>query len=160
MARHARNSRLRWAWAAGRWLVCFAVMSLSAVYEAARIADARATVVSGWTAGIIMGAGGGVVLAALVAMTPLVQRQRWSRYGRLKAGLSLIVILATALLLLVAISTSGPLQRHESHSVPYVITSGFEVAESAYIGILSVAFAVGMIAWLVVQVRDHRSPQD
>ncbi len=160
MPRHARNSRPRWAWAAGRWLVCFAVMSLSAVYEAARIADARATVVSEWTAGIIMGAGGGAVLAALISMTPLVQRQRRFRYSRLQAGLSLIVILATALLLLVAIFTSGPLQRHESYPVPYVITSGVEVAASAYIGILSVAFAVGMIAWLVVQVRAHRSPPD
>lgn len=67
MPRHARNSRRRRAWAIGRWLVCFAVTDLIAVWEAARIAGARTTVVSGWTAGIATGAGGGVVLAALVA---------------------------------------------------------------------------------------------
>jgi hypothetical protein len=87
-------------------------------------------------------------------MTPLVQRQRrWSRYGRPQAILYLILILTTVLLLVVAIFTSTPPRQYGSHPVPYVITSGIEVAEIAYVGTLSVGFAVGMVAWLVAQVR-------
>jgi hypothetical protein len=153
MPRHARNSRGRWAWAIGRWLLFFAVTSLIATWEAARIADARATVVSGWAAGIAAGAGAGLVLAALVAM-PLVRYQRrWPRYGRPQA----ILILTTGLLLVAALLTSTPPRQYGSHRVPYVITSGIEVAEIAYVGILCVGFAVGMIAWLVTQVREHHS---
>lgn len=158
MPTHARKGQRRWAWAIGRWLACFAVTSLLAAWEAARIADARPTVPSGWTAGIAAGASSGIVLAALVATTPLVQRQRpWSRYTRPQAILSLILILTTALLLVVAILTSTPPRQYGSHPAPQVITSGIEVAEIAYVGILSVAFAVGMIAWFVAQVREQHS---
>ncbi len=161
MPRHARNIRRRWAWSIGRWLFFFAVTSLIAAWEAARIADARATVASGWAAGLAVGTGGGLVLAALVAVTPLVQRQRqWSRYGRPQAILSLIVILTTVLFLVVAVLTSTPPRQYGSHPAPYVITSGIGVAEIAYVGIVSVAFAVVMVAWLVVQVREHNSSLD
>jgi hypothetical protein len=161
MPRHARNIRRRRAWSIGRWLFFFAVTSLIAAWEAARIADARATVASGWAAGLAAGTGGGLVLAALVAVTPLVQRQRqWSRYGRPQAVFSLIVILTTVLLLVVAILTSTPPRQHGSHPVPYVITSGIGVAEVAYVGIVAVAFAVVMVAWLVVQVKEHNSSLD
>lgn len=153
MPRHARDSRGRWPWAIGRWLLSLGVAGLSAAYEADRLADARATVASGWAVGIVVGAGGGLVLAALVAMTPLVQRQRpWSRYSRPQAALGCVLILTTALLLVVAIFTSTPPGRYESRPV----TSGIEVAAIAYIGILSIGFAVGLIAWLVAQVREHR----
>lgn len=153
MPRHARDSRGRWAWAIGRWLLFFGVADLLAAFEADRIADARATVASGWAVGIVVGAGGGFVLAALVAMTPLVQRQRpWSRYSRPQAALGCVVILTTMLLLVVAIFTSTPPRRYESRPV----TSGIEVAAIAYIGILSVGFAVGLVAWLVAQVRERQ----
>lgn len=90
-------------------------------------------------------------------MTPLARRRRpWSRYGRPQA----ILILTTALLLAAAVFTSTPPRQYGSHPVPSVITSGIEVAEIAYVGILSVGFAVGMIAWLVAQVREHHSSLD
>ena len=99
-----------------------------------------------------MGAGGGLVLAALVAMTPLVQRRRpWSRYSRPQAALGFVLGLTTMLLLVVAIFASTSPRRYELRPV----TSGIEVAAIAYIGILSVGFAARLVAWLVAQVWRH-----
>lgn len=114
MPGHAQSSRRRRAWSIGRPLVFFAAAGGIAAWEAVRIADARATVVSGWAAGIAAGAGGGLVLAALVAVMALVQRQRpWSRRGRPRAVL--ILILTTVLLLVVAVLVSTPPRQYGPH---------------------------------------------
>lgn len=155
MPGHAQSSRRRRAWSIGRPLVFFAATGGIAAWEAVRIADARATVVSGWAAGIAAGAGGGLVLTALVAVTALVQRQRpWSRRGRPQA--ILILILTTVLLLVVAVLTSTPPRQYGPHPVPYVITSRIEVAEIAYIGTFSAGSAVAIVAWLAAEVRKRR----
>jgi hypothetical protein len=62
MHRHVRSSRRRWAWSIGRPLVFFAATSGIAAMEAAKIADARATVASGWAAGFAV-----VIAASRVA---------------------------------------------------------------------------------------------
>jgi hypothetical protein len=154
MPRHAKNSRLgrlRLIW---EWLVCFASTGGLAVWEAVRIADARATVVSGWAAGIAAGAGGGLLLAALVAVTALASRQRpWSRHGRRQA----IPILTIALLLVVAFLASTPVRQFGPNPAPYVITSGVEVAEIGYLGICFAGFAVVVtVAELAALVRERR----
>jgi hypothetical protein len=159
MPRHARSSRRRRTWSIARPLVFFAAAGLIATWEAVRIADARATVVSGWTAGIALGAGSGLVLATLAAVTTFVQRQpQWSRRDRPQAVLALIVILTPLLLLVVALLSSTSPRRYGSHPAPDVITSGIEVAEIAYAGTFSAVFAVAIIAWLAAEVRKHRPP--
>jgi hypothetical protein len=161
MPRHVRSSQGRWAWSVGRPLVFFTVAGCIAAWEADRIADARATVVSGWAAGIAAGAGGGLVLAVLVAAMALVPRQRpRPRRGRPQAILCLILTLVLLLLLVAAVLTSTPPRQYGPHPVPYVITSGTEVAEIAYVGILSAGFAVVIAAWRLVQVRKHHPPLD
>src|SRR5262249_4255624 len=127
MPKHGQNSRLGWAWPIGRWLVFCAAMVGIAAGEADRIAGARATVASGWAPGIVAGAGGGLALAALLAVTILVQRQRQRRWSRSRP--QAILILTIALLLLFAVLTSTPPRQYGPAPVPYVITSGFEVAE-------------------------------
>jgi hypothetical protein len=161
MPRHAQDSRRRWAWAIVRWLVGFAATGGIAAGESVRIADARATVVSGWAGGIGAGAGGGLVLAALVAVTALVQHQRpWSRRSRPQGILVFTLILTIVLLLVVALFTSTPPRQYGPHPVPYVITSGIEVAEIAYVGIFFAGFAVVLVAWLVAQVRERNPSLD
>jgi hypothetical protein len=44
--------------------------------------------------------------------------------------------------------------------MPSVITSGLEVAEIAYVGMLSAGFAVVIVAWYLAQVRKHRPSLD
>ena len=155
MPRHARSSRRRRAWSIARPLVFFATAGLIATWEAVRIADARATVASGWAAGIAVGAGGGLMLAALVAVATLVQRQRrWSRGDGPHA--ILILIPAPVLLLIVALLTSTPPRQYGSHPVPDVITSGIEVTAIAYVGTFSAGLAVAIVAWLAAGARKRR----
>ena len=156
MPRHVRSSRRRRAWSIGRPLFFFAVTSGIAAIQAARIADARATVASGWAAGIAAGAGAGLVLAALLAATASgLRRQPRSRRSRPRAFLFLILMFTAVLLLLAAAFTSGPPRQHGPHPVPYVITSGIEVAEIAYIGTLCAGFAVVIAAWRAAQARKR-----
>jgi hypothetical protein len=160
MPGHVRSSRRRRAWSIGRPLVFFAATGGIAAMEAARIADARATVPSGWAAGIAAGAGAGLVLAALIAATASgLRRQPRSRRSRPQAILLLILIL-TAVLLLVAALTSTPPRQYGPHPVPYVITSGIQVAEIAYIGILCAGFAVVIAAWRAAQARKRPPSPD
>jgi hypothetical protein len=158
MPRHARNSRLGRLGSIGQWFVFFACTGGLAAWEAVRIANARATVVSGWAAGLAAGAGIGLVLAVLVAVTVLAQRQRpRSRRGWRQA----IPILTIVLLLVVAFLTSTPARQLTPNPAPYVITSGFEVAEIAYVGICFVGFVVVVIvAVLVALVRERRPSLD
>jgi hypothetical protein len=151
MPRHARNSRLGWLRPIGEWLVFFAFTGGLAAWEAARIVVARTTVASGWAAGIAAGAGLVLVLAALVAVTALAQRRRpRSRRGRRQA----IPILTMALLLVVALLTSTSVRQFTPNPAPYVITSGFEVAEIAYVSVYFAGFAaVVIVAALVAQFR-------
>jgi hypothetical protein len=156
MPRHARNNsglgRLR---PIGQWLGVFAFTFGLAAWEAVRIADARATVASGWATGIAAGAGGGLVLAAVAAVAVLAQRQRpSSRRGGRQAA---IPILTIALLLFVGFITSTPVRQLQPHPAPYVITSGVEVAEIAYVGLCFAGLALGvMAAALVALVRERR----
>lgn len=129
--------------------------------EAARIADARATVASGWAAGIAAGAGAGLVLAALTAATASgLRRQPRSRRSRPQAILLLILILTAVLLLVAAALTSTPPRQYGPHPVPYVITSGIEVAEIAYVGILCAGLAVVIAAWRAAQARKRPPSPD
>ena len=64
------------------------------------------------------------------------------------------------LLLVVAFLTSTPPRQFGPHPVPYVITSGIEVAEIAYVGIFFAGFAVVLVAWLVAQVRGRNPSLD
>lgn len=154
MPKHASNSRLGPLQDIGLWLVCFAFTGGLAAWEAVRIVDARATVVNGWTAGTVAGVGGGLVLAALVAVTVLAQRRRpWSRPGRRQG----IAVLTFALLLVVAFLSSVPQRQFRPNPPPYVITSGVEVAEIGYVGVWFAGFAVVVIvAGLATLVRGRR----
>jgi len=154
MPRHARNSRLGWLRPIGEWLAFFAFTGGLAAWEAVRIAVARATVASGWATGIAAGAGIGLVLAALFAATALAQRRRpRSRRGRRQA----IPILTMTLLLVVAFLTSTPVRQFTPNPAPYVITSGFEVAEIAYVGVYFAGFAVVVIVAALVAQSGVRS---
>jgi hypothetical protein len=155
MPGHVRSSRRRWAWSVGRPLVFFAGADCVAAWEAVRIADARATVLSGWAAGIAVGAGVGLLLAVLVAATASALRERpRPRLGRPQAVLFLFHLLILVLLLFVAVLTSTPPRQYGSHPAPYVITSGVEVAELAYIGVLSAGLAVVIVAWRLLGRGD------
>jgi len=158
MPKHAINSRLGWLQPIGLLLACFAFTGGLAVWEAVRIADARATVVNGWVAGTAAGVGGGLVLAALVAVTVLVQRRRPSSRRGWREG---IPVLTFALLLVVAFLSSVPPRQFRPNPPPYVITSGVEVAEIAYVGVCFAGFAVLVIvAGLAALVRGRRPAPD
>jgi hypothetical protein len=156
MPKHASNSRLGPLLDIVLWLACFAFTGGLATWEAARIADARATVVTGWAAGIAAGVGGGLALAALVALTVSAQRRRpSSRRGR-RLGIS---VLTFALLTVVAFLSSVPPRQFRPNPPPYVITSGVEVAEIGYVGVCFAGFAVAVIvAGLAALVRWRRPP--
>lgn len=157
MPRHGRNSRREWASFIARWLVGVAVVGGFAAWEVGRVAEARATVTGGWAAGIAAGVGGGLALAALLAVTILVMRQRpWSS-GRPQA----ILIITIVLLLAVAFFTSTPPRQFGPKPAPYVITSGIEVAEIAYIITCMALFAVLLAVRIVVaMIRKRRPPLD
>ncbi len=127
--------------------------------EAVRIADARATVASGWAAGIAAGAGAGLVLAIPIAATACgLRKQPRSRRSR-PLVLLLLILAQTAIgLFLAAAFISSPPRQHGSHRVPDVITSGIEVAEMAYIGIVCGGFAVMLAAWAAVQAWRRPPP--
>ncbi len=156
MPGHGQNSRREWASFIARCLVGEAVMGGLAAGEAVRVAEARATVPSGWDAGFAAGAGSGLALAALLAVTMLVQRKRPWYSGRPQA----ILIITIVLLLVVAFLTSMPPRQIVPHPVPYVITSGIEVAEIAYISTCLAQFAVLLAVLIVVALVRERRPLD
>jgi hypothetical protein len=147
-------SRRQWASSIAYWLFAAAVMGGIAAWEAVRVAEARATVASGWGAGLAAGAGGGLALVALLAVTTLVVRQRpWTSGG--PQG----ILIFTILLLLVVAAVASTPPRHGPDLAPYVITSGIEVAETAYISTFMALLAVLLAVRIVVaRVREHRPP--
>jgi hypothetical protein len=152
MPRHGQNSRRERASFIARWLVGIAATGGLAAWETVRVVEARATATGGWAAGIAAGAGGGLALTALLAVTILIKRQRSRSGGRLQATLIITIVL----LLVVAIFTSTPPRQSGPHPVPYVTTSGIEVAEIAYISTCLAQFAVLLAVWIVVAlVREH-----
>lgn len=154
MPGHGQNGWRKWAEFIAVWFVCFAVTSGGAAWEAVRLADARGTVASGWAAGIAAGVGLGLALEALVAVPVLVQLRRPRSIAKPKAMLFLALILAIVLLVFVAFFTSAPPKQPEP--VPYATTSGIGVAEIAYVCTFLAQFAVGVVAWLMVALRQRR----
>jgi hypothetical protein len=154
MPGHGQNGWRKWAEFIAMWLVCFAVTGGGAAWEAVRLADARGTVASGWAAGIAAGVGVGLALEALVAVPVLVQLRRPRPVAKPKAMLTLTLILMIVLLVFVAFFTSAPPK--QPGPVPYTTTSGIGVAEIAYVCTFLAQFAVGVVAWLVVALRQRR----
>ena len=157
MPKHADNSRLGRLRPIGQVVVFFASMGGVGAWEAVRVADARATVGSGWAAGIAAGAGGCLVLAALVVVTVLAQRGRTlPRRGGRRALLALIITIA--LIMVVAALSSMPLRHHGRNQAPYVITSGFEVAEMSYVAVFFLGIGVAVLAAMLVAPARKRRP--
>lgn len=154
MPGHGQNGWRKWAEFIVGWLVSFAVTGGGAAWEAVRLADARGTVASGWAAGIAAGVGLGLGLEALVAVPVLVHLRRPRYVAKPKAMLFLTLILAIVLLVFVAFFTSAP--PRQPQPVPYTTTSAIGVAEIAYVCTFLAQFAVGVVAWLVVALRQRR----
>jgi hypothetical protein len=134
-------------------LFAFAATSGLAAWEAVRIAEARATVASGWAAGVAAGAGTGLVLAALVIPPILVRRQRsWT--SRKLAGALIVPI---TILTVVTLFTSLPPRQYVPNSVPHVITTGIEVAETAYLSTVFAGLALMSVAWIMAKARQPNS---
>jgi hypothetical protein len=154
MPGHGRNGWREWAEFMAVWSVCIAVTGGGAAWEAVRLADARGTVAGGWAAGIVAGAGLGLGLEALVAVPVLVRLRRPRPVAVPKGKLILAIILTIVLLVFVAFFTSAP--PRQPGPAPCVTTSGIGVAEIAYVCIFLTQFAVGMVALLVVALRQRR----
>jgi hypothetical protein len=154
MPSHGQNSWRQRATPIAQWLVCFAVAGGGAAWEALRLADARGTVASGWTAGIAAGAGLGLALEVLVAALVLVWRRRPPRsVGRPQSILIRILIPTILLGWFVPFVLSVPPKQNPGH---YVITSGIEVADIAYLSIIFAAFAVATVVVPVVRLAVPR----
>jgi hypothetical protein len=132
-----------------RGLVAVAATGGLAAWEAVRIADARATVASGWAAGVAAGAGTGLVLAALVAAPILVRRRLWT-----SAKLVGVLIMTIPVLMVVTLVTSSPPREYVPHSVHYVVTTGIEVAEMAFLSTVFAGLALVFAAWTVAKARQ------
>ena len=154
MPGHGQHGWRKWAEFIAGWLVCFAVTGGGAAWEAVRLADARGTVASGWAAGIAAGVGLGLALEALVAVPVLVQLRRRRSVAKPKAMLIVALIITIVLLVFVAFITSAP--PRQPGPVPYTTTSGIGVAEIAYACTFLAQFAVGVVAWLVMALRQRR----
>jgi hypothetical protein len=155
MPGYGRNGWRKWAEFVAVWFVCFAVTSGGAAWEGVRLADARGTVASGWGAGIAAGVGFGLALEALVAVPVLIRLRRPRSIGRPKAmGILVVIPVTIVLLVFVAFFTSAPPK--QPGPVPYVTTSVVGVAEIAYVCTFLTQFAVGVLAWLVVALRERR----
>jgi hypothetical protein len=151
---HGQNGWRKWTEFIVLWCVCFAVTGGGAAWEAVRVADARGTVASGWAAGIVAGVGLGLALEALVAVPVVVQLRRRRPVAKPIAMLVLALVLTIVLLVFVAFITSAPPK--QPRPVPYVTTSGIGVAEISYACTFLAQFAVGVVAWLVVALRQRR----
>jgi DMSO reductase anchor subunit len=154
--RHGPSARRQWASLIAGWLVMAAVLGGLAAVEAVRVAEARATVPVGWSAGLAAGAGIALALSALVAGLVLVQlHRRWPRRG----GWPLLIIVGTAaLLLLVAAFTSATLRPMGPNRAPYVVTSAIGVAEIAYVmTCLALLAVLPAILIPAAQARRRRS---
>ena len=155
MPRHGPSVRRQWASFIAGWLAACAFLGGLAIWEAVRVAEARATVADGWGAGLAAGVGGGLALSALMAVTILVQRRRQRPWRR---GRPLLILAVTiALLLLVAVLTSTPPKPVGPNPVPYVVTSGVGVAEIAYVSTcLALMAALPAVLIPMAQVGERR----
>lgn len=147
MPGYGQNSGRQFASLIVPGLFAFAATGGLAAWEAVRIAEARATVASGWAAGVAAGAGTGLVLAALVIAPILVRRQRSRTRGKLGGAL----IITITMLVAVTFFTSLPPRQYVSNSVPDVITTGVEVAEIAYLSTVFAGLALASIAWIMAK---------
>jgi hypothetical protein len=86
----------------------------------------------------------------------LVQRRRPWYSGRPQV----ILIITIVLLLVVAVLTSTPPRQLGPEPVPYVVTSGIEVAEIAYISMCLAQFTVLLVVLTVVTLVRERRPLD
>jgi hypothetical protein len=150
MPGHGQSSWRQWASFIMRALVAVAATGGLATGEAVRIAGARATVANGWAAGVAAGTGTGLVLVALVAATILVRRQRPWTSGKPETFL----IITITVLMAVTLVTSTPPRQFVPHSVHYVITTGIEVAEIAYLSTVFGGLALAFVAWTVAKVTQ------
>ena len=154
MPGHGQNGWRKWAEFIVGWCVCFAVTGGGAAWEAIRLADARGTVAGGWAAGIAAGVGLGLALEALVAVPVLVQLRQRRPVAKPAAMVFLALTLTIVLLVIVAFVTSAPPKNPGPG--PYVTTSAIGVAEISYACTFLAQFALGVVAWLVVALRQRR----
>jgi hypothetical protein len=150
MPGHGQNSGRRFASLIMPGLFAFAATSGLAAWEAVRIAEARATVASGWAAGVAAGAGTGLVLAALVIAPILVRRQRSWTGGKLGGAL----IITITMLVVVTFFTSLPPRQYVPNPVPYVITTGIGVAEIACLSTVFAGLALVSVAWIMAKALE------
>jgi hypothetical protein len=117
-------------------------------WEAARIETAHGTVAQGWGTGLAVGIAASVGLTAVWWAMLLVTRGQPGR--RQKAALVLGVILAVSFVL--CLKTTLP---PSGTAPPYVITTGIEVGEIAYVATFS-AYFIAAIIWGGIRLFRRR----
>jgi hypothetical protein len=141
-----------WASLIARYLLGVILTGGIAAWEGFRIAAARDTVPGGWGAGLAWGAGGGLALTALFISVIKVSR-RYPRRGTPALVALGAVALVAVLTFIVALAGSTPPKGY--HPRPYVVTTSFEVAGMAYVGVCTAGFALALaIAGVVAMMRD------
>jgi hypothetical protein len=118
-------------------------------WEAARIEGARYTVPEGWGTGLAVGIAASLGLTALWVLMLLGTRGRLRLRARAQWPLALALVVSWGICLRTTSSPSGG---------PYVITTGIEVGEIAYVATYS-AYFIGIVVWGVVRMwRRARLP--
>jgi len=118
-------------------------------WEAARIEGARYTVAEGWGTGLAVGILASLGLTALWVLMLLATRGRLGLRARAQWPLVLALVVSWGICLRTTSSRSGG---------PYVITTGIEVGEIAYVATYSAYFIV-LVVWGGVRLwRRARQP--
>jgi uncharacterized membrane protein YraQ (UPF0718 family) len=119
-------------------------------WEASRLGSAHRTVAHGWGAGVAVGLLAAIALTGAVAVMLASARDRTA--VRARAHWSLITVLFVSW----AICLRATIPPRTAITAPYVITTGMEVGEIAYVATCSALTAV-LIAWAAVRLRRRAS---
>ena len=118
-------------------------------WEAARIEGARYTVAEGWGTGLAVGILASLGLTAMWVLMLVATRGRPGLRARAQWPLALALVVSWGICLRTTSSPSGG---------PYVITTGIEVGEIAYVATYSAYFIV-LVVWSGVRLwRRARLP--
>lgn len=114
--------------------------------EAARIEGAHYTVAQGWGTGLAVGVLASVALTALWAVALLATRGRPGLAVRAQLSLGLVLVVSFGICL------KSTMPSNSGNGGPYVITTGIEVGEIAYVATYS-AYFMALLIWAFVRMR-------
>lgn len=135
------------------FICCFiAVIALGWLtwWEAARIEGAHDTVAQGWGTGLAVGILASLGLTALWAVALLATRGRPGLRMRAQWPLALVLLVSWGICLRSTMPSSTP------NGGPYVITTGIEVGEIAYVATYA-AWFMALVMWAGVRLVRRAS---